>query len=67
MRKSVQSRKMICTHCQTPVRNTKNDRASRFGLPPCVNCGRKNFEPTPRSYLVDDRKSHGEARQEDNP
>jgi NAD-dependent SIR2 family protein deacetylase len=55
MRKVSQTRKMVCSHCGTSVYTTRYNRSSRFGLPPCMNCGRKQFEPSSRSILETDR------------
>ena len=52
--KKTARRKMVCSHCGKEQRPSRNQRASRFGLPPCIDCGHKHFEPSVRSKLNDE-------------
>ena len=57
-------RTMVCTNCGKRVRTIRNQRASRFGLPPCIDCGHKHFSPSDGSLLNDDLLNAEDAKLE---
>jgi len=64
MKKEKRYRKMVCTHCGYEIRTSGNERASKFGLPPCPECGHKNFEPSSSSLLNEDLLTAEDAKLE---